>query len=398
EISTLPGANGAFCEGQTSSGAFGLPAARRITTDGTRPSLLSQVSTVAGPFCIARTGSPLVDANIGLPAPAVVGAKASIDLIEWLRLFGRWRGLPRGRWAFGVLRQRVGDLIPGGLRADPDVLHRSDPGVVVEGAGRDDAVVAVLIDAGGGRAAGSTERLAEETRSRKPVDDEGVRTVRERHAVGMRDEVAGERGGARLTTAATVTEPEPPRCAADDEPHLSAEATPAQTVPRSGGARLVGQRRHLDAGGICGKLRQAVRDLEPRRLRADEDVGQRAHDRVDVERARGYADEAIGRDAVWHRRAAVPAKGPREIARRCIRDDGLAAAQDVEVGLRHHHEGRERRAVGLATARAVAVGHELRIPVDAPRHRAAETAPRLAGHAPAYAGAPGAARGRGATA
>src|SRR5262249_60865913 len=74
-----------------------------------------------------------------------------------------------GWWAFCVLRQRIRDLVPRGLRADPDVLDRPDPGVVVEGAGRGDRVVAVLIDARSGRSAGSPERLAEEARSRKPT-------------------------------------------------------------------------------------------------------------------------------------------------------------------------------------------------------------------------------------
>jgi hypothetical protein len=46
-------------------------------------------ATIAGPFCVTGTGNPLVDAVVGLPAPAAVGAKARISLLDVLRLFGR---------------------------------------------------------------------------------------------------------------------------------------------------------------------------------------------------------------------------------------------------------------------------------------------------------------------
>jgi len=89
EQTTLANSNGLFCPGQTVPGAFGLPAARKIRTDGTPPNLLTLQATIAGPFCVAPTGNPLVDATIGLPAPAAVGAKAKINLLDVVRLFGR---------------------------------------------------------------------------------------------------------------------------------------------------------------------------------------------------------------------------------------------------------------------------------------------------------------------
>ena len=73
----------------SASRSFGLPAARRIRTDGTRPNLLTLQATIAGPFCVAPTGKPLVDTTIGLPAPAAVGAEARINLLDVLGLFGR---------------------------------------------------------------------------------------------------------------------------------------------------------------------------------------------------------------------------------------------------------------------------------------------------------------------
>ncbi|HXJ32944.1 MAG TPA: hypothetical protein VMS22_02810 [Candidatus Eisenbacteria bacterium] len=89
EPTTLTGTNGAFCPGQSVAGAFGLPAARRIRTDGTRPNLLTLQATIAGPFCVTATGNPVVDLTLGLPAPAAVGARARINLLDVLRLFGR---------------------------------------------------------------------------------------------------------------------------------------------------------------------------------------------------------------------------------------------------------------------------------------------------------------------
>jgi hypothetical protein len=89
ERTTLASPTGIFCPGQTVPGAFGLSAARRIETDGTRPNLLTLRATIAGPFCVAPSGNPLVDAALGLPAPAAVGARARISLLDVLRLFGR---------------------------------------------------------------------------------------------------------------------------------------------------------------------------------------------------------------------------------------------------------------------------------------------------------------------
>jgi hypothetical protein len=89
EPRVLVGSGGAFCSGQTSPGAFGVAAARRIRTDGRRPSLLTLQATLAGPFCASASGAPLVDGLVGLPGPAAASMKARIDLITLLRLFGR---------------------------------------------------------------------------------------------------------------------------------------------------------------------------------------------------------------------------------------------------------------------------------------------------------------------
>jgi hypothetical protein len=52
------------------------------------PNLFTLRATIAGPFCVAPSGNPLVGATLGLPAPAI-GAKARIDLLDLLRRFGR---------------------------------------------------------------------------------------------------------------------------------------------------------------------------------------------------------------------------------------------------------------------------------------------------------------------
>src|SRR5918994_4016232 len=43
----------------------------------------------------------------------------------------RWRVPPQGE--LGVLRERIGDLVPGRLRADEDMEHRANPRVVDQG-------------------------------------------------------------------------------------------------------------------------------------------------------------------------------------------------------------------------------------------------------------------------
>jgi hypothetical protein len=86
---TLANSAGNFCPGQPSPGAFGLPNARRIRTDGRRPNLLTLEATLTGPFCVHASGAGLLDGVVGLSGPAAASMKARVDLLTLLRLFGR---------------------------------------------------------------------------------------------------------------------------------------------------------------------------------------------------------------------------------------------------------------------------------------------------------------------
>lgn len=68
--------------------AFGTPTARTLQTQGDRVNLFTLQTTLAGPFCALPSGSPLIDATIGLPAPAVATMQGRVDLLTLLRLFG----------------------------------------------------------------------------------------------------------------------------------------------------------------------------------------------------------------------------------------------------------------------------------------------------------------------
>jgi hypothetical protein len=91
---TLSDPDGNFCAGQTTAGAFGRPDARAIVTRGSPLNPLGLLSsqalmTVASPFCIPATGSPLIDAVGGLPGPGAFSVSAGVELADLLRL-----GLP----------------------------------------------------------------------------------------------------------------------------------------------------------------------------------------------------------------------------------------------------------------------------------------------------------------
>ncbi len=85
---TLASPSGQFCSGQASPGAFGLPAARRIRTEGDTLNIFTLQTSVAGPFCALPSGNALLDGAAGLPAPGAVAVKARVDLPSLIRLFG----------------------------------------------------------------------------------------------------------------------------------------------------------------------------------------------------------------------------------------------------------------------------------------------------------------------
>jgi len=70
----LRDANGLFCPGQTTPGAFGGPAGAIRETGSP---LVTQVpnifaTTLAGVFCVPATGNSLIDALADLPGPGAV--------------------------------------------------------------------------------------------------------------------------------------------------------------------------------------------------------------------------------------------------------------------------------------------------------------------------------------
>lgn len=80
-------AAGEFCPGQSAPGAFGLPAARRVTENGAgfggSGSLLGM--RLAATFCIPPTGG-LLDTLAGLPAAGAVSQRGELDLSQVLAL------------------------------------------------------------------------------------------------------------------------------------------------------------------------------------------------------------------------------------------------------------------------------------------------------------------------
>ena len=80
-------ASGLFCDGQTSSGALGLPAASEVTENGAgfgaSGSLLGM--RLAGTFCIPASGG-FLDSVAGLPAVGAVSQRGELDLTQVLGL------------------------------------------------------------------------------------------------------------------------------------------------------------------------------------------------------------------------------------------------------------------------------------------------------------------------
>jgi hypothetical protein len=90
----LSAADGNFCAGQATPGAFGFMDARAIVTRGAPLNPLGLLSsqalmTVASPFCIPATGSLLIDTVGGLPGPGAFSVSTRLELADLLRL-----GLP----------------------------------------------------------------------------------------------------------------------------------------------------------------------------------------------------------------------------------------------------------------------------------------------------------------
>jgi hypothetical protein len=75
---------GYFCSGQTSAGAFGYPTADNIRTTGLATRSLDTPTPykarITAVFCVAATGSLLVDGAIGLPGPAAVTVPVTFEL------------------------------------------------------------------------------------------------------------------------------------------------------------------------------------------------------------------------------------------------------------------------------------------------------------------------------
>jgi hypothetical protein len=85
--STLSSSDGFFCAGQSAPGALGLPAARRVTEQGSGPTLplfsTALSMNVAGTFCIEQTGT-FLDAIAGLPAVGALSTGAEVDVADVL--------------------------------------------------------------------------------------------------------------------------------------------------------------------------------------------------------------------------------------------------------------------------------------------------------------------------
>jgi len=75
-------ANGLFCPGQSSPGAFGLPNATRVSETGTPIAGSSNLLglTIGATFCIPPTGNGLIDSMGGFPTVGAVSVNGEFDL------------------------------------------------------------------------------------------------------------------------------------------------------------------------------------------------------------------------------------------------------------------------------------------------------------------------------
>src|SRR5437899_8937371 len=149
---------------------------------------------------------------------------------------------------------------------------------------------------------------------------------------------------------------------------------PALEEERSGGflrpSASGGRRR-----GVV--LREIVRDLEPRRLRADEDVALRADAGVVVERPHGHHGDVPVAVEARQRRAAAATEdvGEETGLGHFVGGDQLLAAHDAHPVERGEEVRRVGRPARLAAAAAVAVVAAQRRPLDQEGDAAAQAAP-----------------------
>src|SRR5262249_40968871 len=161
-----------------------------------------------------------------------------------------------------------------------------------------------------------------------------------------------------------------------DEGDAAAEAASLRLAGVGSTRGEVRQHGDVDTRRVGLPGGKAGRDVVPGRLRADEDVPHRARLDVVVEGAGRKKELALKQLGVpGDGRPAALAEGPRQTRGRLEARYLVASPGEPEIGGVAHHLGRERRSVGLATARAVAVGHETELPRGLPRHVAAEAAP-----------------------
>jgi hypothetical protein len=93
EPTQLAASDGKLCPGQGVAGAFGRNDVTRILTHGSRLNPLGLLSsqallTVAAPFCVASTGSAVIDGTVGLPGPGVFSVPTRLELGDVLGLLG----------------------------------------------------------------------------------------------------------------------------------------------------------------------------------------------------------------------------------------------------------------------------------------------------------------------
>src|SRR5207247_1500747 len=125
-----------------------------------------------------------------------------------------------------------------------------------------------------------------------------------------------------------------------------------------------------------GKLREAVGDHEPGRLRAHVDVVERPGPRIIIQRA-GVDNDEVGPAVVAPAEAGPARAGEHPRAgppRHPVGAKGILAAQPAETARRHEPVRHERRPAMLPAPRAVAVVHGCEFTLGLVTNPPAETA------------------------
>jgi hypothetical protein len=77
---SVSAADGLFCPGQGTAGAFGLAGAQYIEQNGSAPPPAGGAAVLGSVFCVAATGNALIDGTAGLPGPGATALPGTVTV------------------------------------------------------------------------------------------------------------------------------------------------------------------------------------------------------------------------------------------------------------------------------------------------------------------------------